>query len=145
MGGINIPHYWRRQQAGFPDAGCSPRQWSLVHHSCCTGERKSKCIRGCIVGPDVAILSVVIIKQGTFNIHEPMATVVPKRLGPNGVTQIHRFSDLGKNDDACCAKRLCRRRRGVLSHTLRCRRSSYWLLPSICSADATSSHWTNDS
>jgi len=29
-----------------------------------TGERKRKNVRGCIVGPDILILSVVIVKKG---------------------------------------------------------------------------------
>jgi small subunit ribosomal protein S6e len=29
-----------------------------------TGERKRKSVRGCIVGSDIAVLSVVIVKQG---------------------------------------------------------------------------------
>jgi len=41
-------------------------------HSCYrirrAGERKRKSVRGCIVGPDIAVLSVVIIKQGENDI-----------------------------------------------------------------------------
>jgi small subunit ribosomal protein S6e len=28
----------------------------------CTGERKRKSVRGCIIGPDIGVLSLVIIK-----------------------------------------------------------------------------------
>ena len=41
-------------------------------HSCYrprrTGERKRKSVRGCIVGPDLSVLSVVIVKQGDDNL-----------------------------------------------------------------------------
>ena len=37
-------------------------------HSCYrprrTGERKRKSVRGCIVGPDIKVLSLVLVKKG---------------------------------------------------------------------------------
>ncbi|THG93173.1 hypothetical protein EW026_g7993 [Hermanssonia centrifuga] len=72
-------------------------------HSCYrprrTGERKRKSVRGCIVGPDIAVLSVVIVKQGENEIPGLTDVVLPKRLGPKRATKIRRFFNLTKEDD----------------------------------------------
>ncbi|KAF5335587.1 hypothetical protein D9758_017970 [Tetrapyrgos nigripes] len=72
-------------------------------HSCYrprrTGERKRKSIRGCIVGPDIAVLSVVIVKQGDEEIAGLTDVVLPKRLGPKRATKIRKFFNLSKEDD----------------------------------------------
>ncbi|KAG1729569.1 ribosomal protein S6e-domain-containing protein [Suillus lakei] len=72
-------------------------------HSCYrasrSGERKRKSVRGCIVGPDIAVLSVVIVKQGDNDIPGLTDTVLPKRLGPKRATKIRRFFNLSKEDD----------------------------------------------
>ncbi|KAJ3816789.1 40s ribosomal protein s6-b [Lentinula raphanica] len=72
-------------------------------HSCYrprrTGECKRKSVRGCIVGPDIAVLSVVIVKQGQQDIPGLMDTVLPKRLGPKRATKIRKFFNLSKEDD----------------------------------------------
>ena len=72
-------------------------------HSCYrprrTGERKRKSVRGCIVGPDIAVLSVVVVKQGENEIPGLTDTVLPKRLGPKRATKIRRFFNLSKEDD----------------------------------------------
>ncbi|KAF9449790.1 ribosomal protein S6e [Macrolepiota fuliginosa MF-IS2] len=72
-------------------------------HSCYrirrTGERKRKSVRGCIVGPDIAVLSLVIVKQGEAEIPGLTDTVLPKRLGPKRATKIRKFFNLSKDDD----------------------------------------------
>ncbi|KAK7001061.1 ribosomal protein S6e-domain-containing protein [Favolaschia claudopus] len=72
-------------------------------HSCYrprrTGERKRKSVRGCIVGPDIAVLSVVLVKQGDGEIAGLTDNVLPKRLGPKRATKIKRFFNLNKEDD----------------------------------------------
>jgi len=72
-------------------------------HSCYrprrTGERKRKSVRGCIVGPDIAVLSLVIVKQGENEIPGLTDTVLPKRLGPKRATKIRKFFNLSKEDD----------------------------------------------
>jgi small subunit ribosomal protein S6e len=72
-------------------------------HSCYrirrTGERKRKSVRGCIVGPDIAVLSLVIVKQGDSEIPGLTDSVLPKRLGPKRATKIRRFFNLSKEDD----------------------------------------------
>ncbi|KAF8512543.1 ribosomal protein S6e-domain-containing protein [Hysterangium stoloniferum] len=72
-------------------------------HSCYrprrTGERKRKSVRGCIVGSDIAVLSLVIFKQGENSLPGLTETVLPKRLGPKRATKIRRFFNLSKEDD----------------------------------------------
>jgi small subunit ribosomal protein S6e len=72
-------------------------------HSCYrprrTGERKRKSVRGCIVGPDIAVLSLVVVKQGEEEIPGLTDTVLPKRLGPKRATKIRKFFNLKKEDD----------------------------------------------
>ncbi|KAF9460189.1 ribosomal protein S6e-domain-containing protein [Collybia nuda] len=72
-------------------------------HSCYrprrSGERKRKSVRGCIVGPDISVLSLVIVKQGEGEIPGLTDTVLPKRLGPKRATKIRSFFNLGKEDD----------------------------------------------
>ncbi|EJD45359.1 40s ribosomal protein s6-b, partial [Auricularia subglabra TFB-10046 SS5] len=72
-------------------------------HSCYrtrrTGERKRKSVRGCIVGPDIAVLSLVVVKQGDAPIPGLTEDVLPKRLGPKRATKIRRFFNLTKEDD----------------------------------------------
>jgi len=72
-------------------------------HSCYrprrTGERKRKSVRGCIVGADIAVLSLVIVKQGENSLPGLTENVLPKRLGPKRATKIRRFFNLTKEDD----------------------------------------------
>lgn len=72
-------------------------------HSCYrprrNGERKRKSVRGCIVGPDLAVLSLVIIKQGEDELPGLTDVNHPNRLGPKRATKIRRFFSLSKEDD----------------------------------------------
>jgi len=72
-------------------------------HSCYrarrTGERKRKSVRGCIVGPDISVLSLVIVKQGDSDVPGLTDNILPKRLGPKRATKIRKFFNLGKEDD----------------------------------------------
>ncbi|KAK3344394.1 ribosomal protein S6e-domain-containing protein [Lasiosphaeria hispida] len=72
-------------------------------HSCYrprrTGERKRKSVRGCIVGADLSVLALSIVKQGEQPIPGLTDTVHPKRLGPKRATKIRRFFGLSKDDD----------------------------------------------
>lgn len=74
-------------------------------HSCYrprrTGERKRKSVRGCIVGADLSVLALSIVKQGEQDIPGLTDTVHPKRLGPKRATKIRRFFSLSKDDDVC--------------------------------------------
>ncbi|KAH7122225.1 ribosomal protein S6e-domain-containing protein [Dendryphion nanum] len=72
-------------------------------HSCYrprrTGERKRKSVRGCIVGMDLSVLALSIVKVGDNDIPGITDTVQPKRLGPKRATKIRRFFGLSKEDD----------------------------------------------
>ena len=72
-------------------------------HSCYrprrTGERKRKSVRGCIVGPDLSVLSVVVVKQGDSEIPGLTDVTHPKRLGPKRASKIRKFFNLTKEDD----------------------------------------------
>ncbi|KAI9832453.1 MAG: 40S ribosomal protein S6 [Phylliscum demangeonii] len=72
-------------------------------HSCYrprrTGERKRKSVRGCIVGMDLSVLALSIIKQGDNDIPGLTDVVHPKRLGPKRATKIRKFFGLTKDDD----------------------------------------------
>ncbi|CAG8779485.1 17308_t:CDS:2, partial [Acaulospora morrowiae] len=72
-------------------------------HSCYrprrTGERKRKSVRGCIVGSDLAVLSLVLVKKGEQDIPGLTDNAVPKRLGPKRASKIREFFNLTKEDD----------------------------------------------
>ncbi|KAG0267537.1 40S ribosomal protein S6 [Actinomortierella ambigua] len=72
-------------------------------HSCYrprrTGERKRKSVRGCIVGSDLSVLAVTIVKQGEQDLPGLTDTIVPKRLGPKRASKIRKFFNLTKDDD----------------------------------------------
>ena len=72
-------------------------------HSCYrprrTGERKRKSVRGCIVGMDLAVLALSIVKQGDAELPGLTDSVHPKRLGPKRATKIRKFFSLSKEDD----------------------------------------------
>jgi small subunit ribosomal protein S6e len=64
-------------------------------HSCYrarrTGERKRKSVRGCIVGPDMAVLSLAIVKQGDQDLPGLTDATVPRRLGPKRASKIRKM------------------------------------------------------
>lgn len=72
-------------------------------HSCYRarrdGERKRKSVRGCIVGPDLAVLNLVIVKKGDSEIEGFTDVSVPKRLGPKRANKIRALFNLDKSDD----------------------------------------------
>ncbi|RYP02823.1 hypothetical protein DL764_005586 [Monosporascus ibericus] len=72
-------------------------------HSCYrarrTGERRRKSVRGCIVGMDLSVLALAVVKQGENEIPGLTDVVHPKRLGPKRATKIRRFFGLSKEDD----------------------------------------------
>lgn len=64
-----------------------------------TGERKRKSVRGCIVGPDLSALSLIVVKQGEQDLPGLTDTVVPRRLGPKRASKIRKMFNLTKEDD----------------------------------------------
>mmetsp|Transcript_11477 Transcript_11477/g.14367 ORF Transcript_11477/g.14367 Transcript_11477/m.14367 type:complete len:252 (-) Transcript_11477:48-803(-) len=63
------------------------------------GERKRKAVRGCIVGPDIAVLSLVIVKRGEQDLVGLTDVEVPRRLGPKRYDKIQKMFNLTKDDD----------------------------------------------
>jgi len=72
-------------------------------HSCFrerrSGEKKRKSVRGCIVGPDMAVLSLVITKKGDGELPGITDKYHPRRLGPKRATKIRKLFNLEKEDD----------------------------------------------
>ena len=63
------------------------------------GERKRKSVRGCIVGPDLAVLNLVIVKAGATAFEGVSDVSIPKRLGPKRANNIRALFGLEKGDD----------------------------------------------
>jgi len=63
------------------------------------GERRRKSVRGCIVGADLSVLSLIVVKTGETPIPGLTDTVVPRRLGPKRANKIRKLFNLSKEDD----------------------------------------------
>jgi len=72
-------------------------------HSCYrarrTGERRRKSVRGCIVGNDLSVMSLSIVKQGEQQIPGLTDKTHPNRLGPKRASKIRKFFNLDKKAD----------------------------------------------
>jgi len=55
------------------------------------GERKRKSVRGCIVGPDIKMLSLTVVKKGEKEIPGLTDEIRPRRLGPKRATGIQKL------------------------------------------------------
>jgi len=64
-----------------------------------TGERKRKSIRGCIVGADLAVIHLVIVKKGEEELPGLTDKYIPRRLGPKRASRIRKLFNLSKEDD----------------------------------------------
>eukprot|EP00931_Biecheleriopsis_adriatica_P027961 TRINITY_DN1672_c0_g1_i2.p1 TRINITY_DN1672_c0_g1~~TRINITY_DN1672_c0_g1_i2.p1 ORF type:complete len:232 (+),score=74.52 TRINITY_DN1672_c0_g1_i2:89-784(+) len=64
-----------------------------------SGCRKRKSVRGCVVGPDLAVLSLVLVKKGTEEIPGLTDDNKPRRLGPKRASNIRKLFGLEKKDD----------------------------------------------
>lgn len=65
------------------------------------GERRRKSVRGCIVGPDLAILNLVIVKEGPTEVAGLTSSDAskPLRLGPKRANKLRKLFNLGKDGD----------------------------------------------
>jgi len=63
------------------------------------GERKRKSVRGCIVGADLGVLNLVILKKGDKDIEGVTDATKPLRLGPKRASKIRKLFNLEKKDD----------------------------------------------
>jgi len=64
-----------------------------------SGERRRKSVRGCIVGPDLAVVHLVIVKKGDEELPGLTDKYIPRRLGPKRASKIRRLFNLSKQDD----------------------------------------------
>jgi len=65
-----------------------------------TGERKRKSVRGCIVGPDLSVLHLNLVKRGETDIEGLTGEEgKPRRLGPKRASNIRKLFNLEKEDD----------------------------------------------
>merc|ERR1719159_2421591 len=64
-----------------------------------SGCRKRKSVRGCIVGPDIAVMSLVVVKRGAEEIPGLTDDNKPRRLGPKRASNIRKLFNLEKEDD----------------------------------------------
>merc|ERR1711920_815475 len=64
-----------------------------------TGCRKRKSVRGCVVGPDLAVLALTIAKKGAEEIPGLTDDNKPRRLGPKRAANIRKLFNLEKKDD----------------------------------------------
>merc|ERR1711924_262967 len=65
------------------------------------GERKRKSVRGCIVGPDLAVMQLMVIKKGEQDIPGLTDDNKPRRLGPKRAANIRKTFNLQKEDNVC--------------------------------------------
>jgi len=63
------------------------------------GCRKRKSVRGCVVGPDLAVLHLVMVKKGSEEIPGLTDDNKPRRLGPKRASNIRKLFGLEKKDD----------------------------------------------
>merc|ERR1711988_1601551 len=63
------------------------------------GCRKRKSVRGCIVGPDLAIMNLVVVKKGAEDVPGLTDDNKPRRLGPKRAANIRKLFNLEKKDD----------------------------------------------
>ena len=64
-----------------------------------TGHRKRKSVRGCIVGSDLAVIQLRIVKKGEQEIEGITDGEKPRRLGPKRANTIRKVFNLRKVDD----------------------------------------------
>jgi len=63
------------------------------------GERKRKSVRGCIVGPDMSVISLVVVKKGEGELPGITDKYLPRRSGPRRASRIRKLFNLTKEDD----------------------------------------------
>ena len=64
-----------------------------------TGERKRKSVRGCICGPDLAVVALKVLVKGEGEIEGLTDQQRPRRLGPKRANTIRNAFALRKQDD----------------------------------------------
>lgn len=63
------------------------------------GERRRKSVRGCIIGKDLSVIALSIVKQGETPIDKITNVKRARKLGPKRVSHIRKLCTLKKEDD----------------------------------------------
>jgi len=63
------------------------------------GERRRKACRGCVVSADLAVLNLVMVKQGDNELPGLTDTECPRMRGPKRASKIRKLFNLTKDDD----------------------------------------------
>lgn len=63
------------------------------------GQRKRKSVRGCVCGPDLAVISLTVVKKGDNDIPGVTDEEKPRRRGPKRANNIRKMFGLTKADD----------------------------------------------
>jgi len=87
-----------------------------------TGERKRKSVRGCICGPDLAVISLKIVKKGEKEIEGLTDGDKPRRRGPKRANTIKKVFALRKQDDV---------RKYVVSREIKKKDKTFYKSPKI--------------
>lgn len=66
-----------------------------------TGEKKRKSVRGAIVGPDLSVLNLVLVKKGDQDVPGLTDSKGSRRLGPKRASKIRRLFNLAPEADVC--------------------------------------------
>jgi len=113
--GDEFKGYVFRISGGFDKQGFAMKQGVAVNHRVRLlldgnsgqynphrdGERRRKSVRGCIVGPDLSVLSLVIVKRGPADLAglTDADSDKPSTRGPKRAAHIRKVYALSKDDD----------------------------------------------
>ena len=63
------------------------------------GQKKRKTVRGCIVGPDLSVITLTVVEKGEKDLPGITDEEKPRRLGPKRANNIRKLFSLSKTDD----------------------------------------------
>merc|ERR1712054_552518 len=63
------------------------------------GAHRRKAVRGCIIGTDISVLTLVVVKKGDGELEGLTDVTRPKRLGPKRANKIAKMFSLPKHSD----------------------------------------------
>jgi len=63
------------------------------------GAHRRKAVRGCIIGPDIAVVSLIVVKKGDAELEGLTDTTCPRRLGPKRANKIRKMFALARHSD----------------------------------------------
>jgi len=63
------------------------------------GAHRRKAVRGCIIGTDMAVISLIILKKGDAELEGLTDKTHPRRLGPKRANKIRKMFSLAKHSD----------------------------------------------